>query len=273
MAEREDIKIGPLNRHKTKSNLKSENMKTAILKFIKKKILVVLTILLCITNNSKAQNNSKMIAKMTMYDVKPDYIDEFRKILQEYVSHSISSKNNIMAEAYYNQDKTNILWLFERWESKKDLEDFNTSAQAESLKKLVQKALNKPTAIFFVKDLEPLTKQQWRTPAKKEDNPLTVVLFVDAKKGTEQNFKDIYHIAMPQFRSEPGVVTYQLSEIEGDKTQFVTYEKFRSNDAFQYHLNFPPIQPVIDYLQTSIKHPPFQNGLHNLVEFAPMTRL
>lgn len=38
---------------------------------------------------------------------------------------------------------------------------------------------------------------------KKEDNQLVIMLFVDGKKGTEQHFKDTYHIAMPQFRSEP----------------------------------------------------------------------
>jgi quinol monooxygenase YgiN len=77
---------------------------------------------------------------------------------------------------------------------------------------------------------------------------------------------------MPQFRSEDGVVTYQLSQLEDDSTQFVTYEKFRSNEAFQFHLNFPPIRPVIDYLNTSIKKQPFQDGIHNLIEFAPLTR-
>jgi len=77
---------------------------------------------------------------------------------------------------------------------------------------------------------------------------------------------------MPQFRSEPGVINYQLSQLEEDGTQFVTYEKFRNEDAFQYHLNFPPIQPVIDYLNTSIKKQPFETGLHRLIEFAPVIR-
>jgi quinol monooxygenase YgiN len=74
---------------------------------------------------------------------------------------------------------------------------------------------------------------------------------------------------MPKFRSEPGVVTYQLSQLKSDPTQFLTYEKFRSDAAFQYHLKFPPIEPVIKYLRTSIKQPPFEKGLHNLIEFAP----
>lgn len=215
---------------------------------------------------------SEIISKLTMYEVPENALEPFRKALKDYVTVSLSSKENIMAEAFYEQDKPNILWLIERWNGKKQLEDFGKKTQAKALQTLTEKSLKTAPKIYYVKDLEPLTKEQWRKTSKKEDNQLVIMLFVDGKKGTEQHFKDTYHIAMPQFRSEPGVVTYQLSEIEGDETQFVTYEKFRSNNAFQYHLNFPPIKPVIEYLETSIKKPPFQNGLHNLIEFAPMTR-
>lgn len=214
----------------------------------------------------------EIISKLTMYEVPENALEPFRKALKDYVTVSLSSKENIMAEAFYEQDKPNILWLIERWNGKKQLEDFGKKTQAKALQTLTEKSLKTAPKIYYVKDLEPLTKEQWRKTSKKEDNQLVIMLFVDGKKGTEQHFKDTYHIAMPQFRSEPGVVTYQLSEIEGDETQFVTYEKFRSNNAFQYHLNFPPIKPVIEYLETSIKKPPFQNGLHNLIEFAPLTR-
>ncbi|WP_195760072.1 antibiotic biosynthesis monooxygenase [Flavobacterium sp. LC2016-23] len=217
-------------------------------------------------------NSVEMVSKITKYEVKEEYLDPFKKTFSDYVFYSLASKGNIMSEGLYDQNKTNVLWLIERWNSENQMEDFNKGPQGKELESLAKKALKNAPKTYYVKDLEPLTKEQWRTAAKKEDNPLIVMLFVDAKKGTQQNFKDTYHIAMPQFRSEPGVVTYQLSEIEGDDTKFVTYEKFRSNDAFQYHLNFPPIKPVLDYLQTSITNPPFQNGLHNLIEFAPMTR-
>lgn len=214
----------------------------------------------------------EMTSKITRYEVKDEYLDPFKKTLSDYVFYALASKENIMAEALYEQNKPNILWLIERWNSKNQLDDFHKGTQAKALEFLTKKALKNSPKVYYVKDLEPLTKEQWRTTSKKEDNQLIIMLFVDAKKGTQQNFKDTYHIAMPQFRSEPGVVTYQLSEIDGDDTQFVTYEKFRSDDAFQYHLSFPPIKPILEYLQTSIKQPPFQNGLHNLIEFAPMKR-
>ncbi|TDP02214.1 putative quinol monooxygenase [Flavobacterium sp. 245] len=255
-------------------------MKTTAFKSINKKIIASINVLLLITATVKAQNSipvktktlNETVSKMTMYEVKEGEVTQFQKILSDYVANAIASKENIMAEAFYEEKKPTILWLIERWNNKKELEKFSKKEEAKLAQTLAGKSLLKSAKTYYVKDLEPLTKEQWRKTSKKEDNQLVIMLFVDAKKGTQQNFKDTYHIAMPQFRSEPGVVTYQLSEIEGNDTQFVTYEKFRSNEAFQYHLNFPPIKPVIEYLETSIKNPPFQNGLHNLIEFAPLTR-
>lgn len=216
--------------------------------------------------------NRHTIAKLTRYEVTPDYHDQFHKALSDYVGHSIAAKKNIMSETYYERENPAILWLIERWESKTALDQSKAGTTLHALETQSKEALAQPVKSFYVHDLEPLSKQQWRTKAKKEDTPFTVMLFVDAKPGTQDTFKKVYHVAMPQFRSEPGVITYQLSQLEEDETQFVTYEKFRSDAAFQYHLKFPHIQPIIDFLESSIKQKPFQNGLHNLVQFAPLAK-
>ena len=215
---------------------------------------------------------SEMEAKITRYEVKKEYQEKFQKAVSEYVLKSISNDGNIMAEAYFEKENQQVIWLFERWKNQKEADKFKNNAAAKTLEAFGKTALVKPSKTIPVKDLEPISKEEWRRTSKTADDQLTIMLFVDAKAGTEENFKDVYHIAMPQFRSEPGVVTYQLSQLNADKTQFVTFEKFRSKEAFQYHLNFPPIQPVIDYLNTSIKKQPFQDGIHTLIEFAPLIR-
>lgn len=238
-------------------------------------IKAIAGVLLFICSFANAQGQTRQfgtVAKLSAYQVKPEYRAQFQQALGAYVHGALTADGNVMAEAYYEQQNPKVIWLIERWTGKKAIESFNKKAPSISMAKLKKRALDKPLKVFYVKDLEPLSKQQWRKTSNKADNQLTVMLFVDAKPGTQDEFKRIYHTAMPQFRSEPGVVTYQLSQLENDATQFVTYEKFRSNDAFQYHLNFPPIKPVIDYLNTSIKKQPFQRGIHNLIEFAPLTR-
>ena len=213
-----------------------------------------------------------VVVKLTRYEVKQGYGEQFRKVLSDYVLHSLNVEGNIMAEAFYERENPAVLWLIERWNSSAELDQSGADIQFKAIDALAKETLAQPSKFYYVKDLEPLSKQQWRKSAKKEDHPLTVMLFVDTKSGTQETFKDVYHTAMPQFRSEAGVITYQLSQLKEDNTQFVTYEKFRSDGAFQYHLKFPPVKPVIDFLETNSEEPPFQNGLHQLIEFTPLIR-
>jgi quinol monooxygenase YgiN len=227
--------------------------------------------------HSKAQNlnqseNSKVAARLIRYEVKPEFQTAFREAISNYILYSLKTDGNILSEAYYEEDKPSVLWIIERWSNKTELDKISNSVQFKKIDSLSERWMLQPAKTFYVKDLEPLSKHQWRSKANKEDKPITVMLFVDSKVGTENNFTEVYHAAMPQFRSEAGVINYQLSQLEEDSSRFVTYEKFRNEEAFQYHLNFPPIKPVIEYLNTSIKKQPFQTGLHKLIEFAPLIR-
>jgi len=207
--------------------------------------------------------------RLTQYHVKPSFREKFREALSSYVSGSLKAAGNIMAEAYYEETAPSVLWLIERWSDRSFLDKNDGSPAAKNIGALAKDGLESPAAIYFVQDLEPLPKAAYRKMARAGDHPLTIMLFVDAKEGTEDHFKSLYHTAMPAFRDEPGVITYQLSQLSADKTQFITYEKFRSPEAFQDHLKIPAVEPVVQYLRTSIKAPPFEKGLHRLIGFAP----
>lgn len=224
------------------------------------------------SNGGAISEHNGAVAIITRYDVKEDYLQQLRDALSSYATNALANESNIMVEIYYEQGKPSVLWSIERWTSKSEQLAFNNSTLFPSLTALSEKALLRPAERIYMKDLEPLSKIEWRRKAAENDTPLTIMLFVDAKPGTAKSFQRIYHAAMPQFRSEPGVVNYQLSQFEDDSTRFVTYEKFRNEDAFQYHLKFPPIQPVIDYLNRDIRQQPFQDGLHRLIEATSVLR-
>jgi quinol monooxygenase YgiN len=214
-------------------------------------------------------NNYEIVVRLIRYEVKPRHRVPFRKLVKDYVRHSLNQKVNILSEAYFEQEEPSVLWIIERWANRNELEMISRKPKFKLIESASRKVLIEPAQIIYAKDLEPISKQLWRRRAEKRDKPITIMLFVDTRDGTENDFKSIYHGAMPEFRSEPGVINYQLSQLDHDQTQFVTYEKFRDESAFQYHLNFPPIKPVIDYLNTSIEKPPFQNGIHRLIKFGP----
>ncbi|MBO9611450.1 MAG: antibiotic biosynthesis monooxygenase [Dyadobacter sp.] len=215
--------------------------------------------------NGTAENNLETVAVLTRYDVKESSREAFQQALKSYVAMALMNDHNIMAEAYTEQEQPLVFWVIERWNSKAGFEGNAQLPPSQKVDCLSENALSKAAQRLYIKDLEPVSKKQWRTEAAGNDTPLTIMLFVDAHPGTEKRFQQVYHAAMPRFRGEPGVINYQLSQLADDSTRFVTYEKFRSEEAFQYHLNYPPIQPVIDYLNTSIRQQPFQKGLHRLI--------
>ncbi len=240
-----------------------------------KKILAAVTVFFTLNSletNAQSTNqmdNDNMVALLTRYEVKPEFQQVFRKAISDYVLHANAMDDNIFSEGHYEQDKPSVLWMIERWSDKAAFEKFRNN-QFSAIDSLSAIGLLQPGTTIDLTDLEPLSKEQWRTAKRKDDRPITIMLFVDSKPGTQTTFENVYHTAMPAFRSEPGVINYQLSRFKTDSTRFVTYEKFRNEAAFQYHLKFPPIQPVIDYLNTSIKKQPFQDGIHTLIEFAPV---
>jgi quinol monooxygenase YgiN len=210
------------------------------------------------------QVSSEAVAFISRYQVNKAYQQKFMTALGDYVNSALSIEQNIMAEAFSEQENPTVLWVIERWTNTDELNKYHRHSLFKAIEVLSKKALAQPVKVIQINDLEPISKSEWRKEAAPGESPIVIMLFVDSKAGTEENFKSVYHTAMPQFRSEPGVINYQLSQLNEDKTQFVTYEKFRDEDAFQYHLDFPPIKPVIEYLNTSIKQQPFQTGLHRL---------
>ncbi|GAB3960438.1 hypothetical protein GCM10028805_57960 [Spirosoma harenae] len=203
--------------------------------------------------------------KITKYPIKSAYQKSFRKAVTTYVRNSLDAKDNIMSEVYYERESPATLWVIERWSNQAALTANNQRQPAKAIQRMVSQATSSPVETIMVRDLEPIPKGSWRKTPNPEDRPFTIMLFVDAKNGTENKFKEIYHKAMPQIRGESGIVTYQLSQRTDDDTKFITYEKFRNQEAFQYHLKFAPLKPVLDYLHSSIKSPPFEKGLHNLI--------
>ncbi len=238
---------------------------------MKRNLMLAMCVLLgSIYVKAQKTDNMEKVVVLTRFEVKKDQGKAFHTLLGEYVEQAVANKNNIMAEAYYEDESPSVMWLIERWTSRQVLEEIRSDVIFKRVSTLSKTDLAQPVKTIYVNDLEPLSKEEWRREPMKNDTPITIMLFVDSRAGTAGRFKELYHTAMPQFRSEPGVINYQLSQLEEDSTRFVTYEKFRNEDAFRYHLNFPPIQPVIDYLNSSIKKQPFQAGLHRLIRFAPL---
>lgn len=215
------------------------------------------------------QEPAAAIVKLTKYPLKAGHGGQVHSVLEKYVLTALKQKDNLMAEAYYERENPDILWLIERWKSKNSYDHSRSTEAFRNLTAIIPEHLQDSVEMSTYRDLEPLSQSAWRKQPNDTDKSFTVMLFVDALAGTQDEFISRYHVAMPKFRTEKGVVTYGLSQNIDDQTKFITYEKFRNEEAFQFHLKFEPVKPVLDFLEHSIKKPPFQNGIHNLILFSP----
>src|SRR6218665_3424463 len=134
--------------------------------------------------------------QLIRYEVKPEHQEAFRKAVSDYVFHSLEQDHNLLSEAYYEQEDPAVLWIIERWDHKAALEKNSLGPEFKAITSLSAQALVSPATIFYVKDLEPLSREQWRTRAGTNDKPLIIMLFVDARAGTEDQFRAVYHTAM-----------------------------------------------------------------------------
>ncbi len=200
---------------------------------------------------------------LTQYHVKIAYQHKFLEALGAYTISSLQATGNIMAAAYYEQGDACIMWTIERWSNRTLYKNNSKSAAAKVVGALTKTGLAYPVETIFMEDLELLSKETGR-------NAITIMLLVDVKDGTEDHFRSINHDMVSALRNEPGLLTFQFSQVAHHKTSFIVFKQFRNWDTFQYHLKDPTLEPVIKFLQTSIKEPPFEKGYHHLIQFAPL---
>jgi len=214
--------------------------------------------------------DNAIIGVLTQYHVKNSYRHRFLEALSEYAFSSLKTAGNIMAEAYYERGDLCIMWIIERWSSQAYYKDNKGSGAAKVVHALTKVGLASPVEITFIKDLELLSRESRGQLPGDNHRSLTIMLFIDLKEGTEDDFKLVNQVLLSAFRNDPGTLIFRLSQVANDKTRFVVYKKFRDREAFQHHLQDPAVEPVMRFLQTAVKEPPFERGYHHLVEFPPL---
>lgn len=218
--------------------------------------------------HDQASGNSITVV-LTQYHVKTSFQDRFLEALSGYVFSSINATGNIMAEAYYEKGDVSVIWTIERWSNRASYINNRKTTAAKEVSVLRKNGLVSPVETIFMKDLLFFSKETTRNMPKAYGQPITVMLFIEVKAGVENYFNSINEVIFSVFLNEPGVLIFQFSRVLYCKTRFIVFKKFRDWDAFRYHLENPALKPVIKFLQTSIKEPPFEKGYHLLIQFAP----
>lgn len=209
-------------------------------------------------------------AVLTEYHVKTSFHNQFILLLSAYVFSALKTTGNIMAKAYHEQGDSSIVWLIERWAGMDKYNEYCKCSTAEAIRAFTETGGALLKEVFWIEELECYVREQKKVSSAAAEQPMTVMLLIEVRKGCEMQFRRMNHAAMPAIREEQGVLTFLFSQVISHKTRFVVYKQFDSREALQYHLKSAAIAPVIRFLQTSVKEPPFEKAYHHLVEFVPL---
>lgn len=213
-----------------------------------------------------------VIAVLTQYHVKTSHHNQFSAMVSAYVFSSLKAAGNKMAAAYYEQGDTSVVWIVERWICHAFYVENRESNTAETLRRFADEGAVQLQEAIVVKELYAYAASGRRKALLAAEPLLTVMLFIDVISGTEEQFRQLNRIAIAEVRKEPGLLDFRFCEECNHTTRFVVYKRFKNREAFQAHLKNPAVAPVISFLQTSIKEPPFEREYHHLIEFAPLYR-
>ncbi|MCF6405209.1 antibiotic biosynthesis monooxygenase [Chitinophaga filiformis] len=211
-----------------------------------------------------------VVIVLTKYHAKTAYQHEFLEGLSAYVFSSLEATGNIMSEAFYEKGDFCIMWVMERWGNYDFYKKNRRSSEAGVVRHLAKTGLITAVETVFLKDLLLFSLARSRNPLKENDRQITVMLFIEVKSGAKNYFRSIKQAIISVFRDKPGMLHFQLSRVRCFRRRFIVCKKFRDWDAFQYHLKDPALQPVITFLQSAVKEPPYEKGYHHLIQFAPL---
>lgn len=87
------------------------------------------------------------------------------------------------------------------------------------------------------------------------ESKLSVVAYVEAKPGMEEQVKNCLHALVEPTRNEAGCFNYDLHQSEDNPALFVFYENWTNKAALDQHLETPHVKAFLDQADTLLAKP------------------
>ena len=79
---------------------------------------------------------------------------------------------------------------------------------------------------------------------------------VRLQSGTSEEFLDAYRWMRPLVMQDPGAILYELHCSAEDPDEFIFYERYESEEAFQYHLSTEHFKALSARIDSLMARPP-----------------
>lgn len=184
--------------------------------------------------DAKSPNAAEQIDMVVTFTVKPDAKARFKQALLDDLKNARKESGNVLMELYEAKDNPNTLYFYERWKNQAALDAHFEQPYVKAVLELSKTALTTPMQITYIEDLAPLGIERIARTLTGEEVDLFV--FFEVKDGEQERFKKQFEKSVKNSRPEAGCIAFHIHKVKGNETQFVLYERWKNQTAFDFHL-------------------------------------
>jgi quinol monooxygenase YgiN len=198
--------------------------------------------------------NAQQIVMLVTFKIKPEMVDTFKQALWNDLINARQEPGCISMHLFEAKDDPNTLFFFERWQNQLALDNHFAQPYTKSVLELAETSLFSLIEILYLEDLAPLPVEDVQFVDSKSDGVDLVVIF-EVKEGMQERFKEQFLNSVKYSRPEPGCVAFHIHAVQTEKNKFVLYERWRSQEAFDFHLDQSYTQELFETFNVTLAKP------------------
>jgi quinol monooxygenase YgiN len=201
-----------------------------------------------------AMVNDQPIMMLVIFKVKPEMVDTFKALLLKDLANARQESGCITMQLFAAKTDPNTLFFFERWQNQTALDNHFVQPYTEAVLELAKTLLISPMEILYLEDLAPLPVEDMQYPDN-EDEGVDLVIIFQVKEEMEKRFEHQLLNSVRCSRLEPGCIAFHIHIVREGKSQFVLYERWWNQAAFDFHLAQPYTKELLDSFKATLAKP------------------
>lgn len=199
-------------------------------------------------------SNTNFVTLLVTFNTKPEFTEQFKEALLHDVQNARKESGNVTMELYQHNEKQNVFYFFERWQSKEALDEHFEKPYTKTVFELSQKALTTPMEIEYLDDFSPLPKSEMKKPLS-SDNPIDLVVLFEVKPEKIEVFEKQFEKSVIHSRPEQGNILFHIHKVKDRATNYVLYERWRNQEALDFHFAQPYTVELFEMFKTALVKP------------------
>jgi quinol monooxygenase YgiN len=206
------------------------------------------------SSSPELMDDNVQIVMLVTFKVKPEMRSAFKQVLLDDVINAQQESGCISMTLFEAKDDPNTMFFFERWQDQSALDSHFAQSYTKAVIELANVALTEPMEILYLKDLAPLPVENLQDSAVSPDGVDLIVPF-EVKEGMDERFKEQFLNSVKHSRPELGCIAFHIHAVQGNDSQFLLYERWKNQSAFDFHLAQTYTQELFESFSSTLAKP------------------